>query len=470
MPLRIGFRGAVAAAAAALSLLTLGVAFAIVSVSVNRSQERQLDEALVSVADAEALDLSHNPDEGIVISDRPGPAANDVGPLPLFGALYAPDGRVLTATATFGGTPPAATLLVRSDRLPFDFTWNVQHLRGVLVALPAGRGRLLIAATRTDLDSDAAFLKRAMIFVFGVAVAWTVVVAFAIASRITRTHRTIVEIANRVSGGDLSARIGSAGRGGEMALLARNIDRMIDRLAVLLGNQQKFIAHAAHELRSPLTTLYGELSNAVRRPRDADEYRLAIEHALRSTRRLKDLAEDLLALARLGGKVPEGRERVHVTQAISDSVDQVSTEVTSRRLVVKVEGDEAWIDGRHNDLTRMFRNLFENAIRHSPEGGTISARVVPVGDVVIVHVSDEGPGIARDDAEAIFRPFIRRAADVSTASGSGLGLAIAREIARLHGGDLTVATQAAGRGATFEVKLPSAASSEPPTLRARDTH
>jgi two-component system heavy metal sensor histidine kinase CusS len=241
-----------------------------------------------------------------------------------------------------------------------------------------------------------------------------------------------------------------------MSALARNIDEMIDRLALLLGNQQQFIAHAAHELRSPLTTLYGELSNALRRPREADDYKRAIEYALRSTRRLKDLAEDLLALARLAGEVPGARERIALRQVIGDAIEQVRPELTARRLTVKTEGgDGVWIDGRGGDLTRMFRNLLENAALHSPEAGTVAIAIAIDQDdgVVTVRISDEGPGVAPQDVEAIFRPFIRGSGESRRrAGGSGLGLTIARDIARLHDGDVSIVASEE-RGASFEVRI-----------------
>jgi two-component system, OmpR family, sensor kinase len=455
MALRIGFRGSIAAVAAALSLITLGVAFAIVSFSVNRSQERQFDEALLDVAEAEAVDLSLHPREGIAISDRPGPAANDVGPLPLFGALFGPGGEILNATATFDGAPPAPTLLAHADRQPFDFEWRNSRLRGAIVSLSGRNARLLIAATRSDLDGDAAFLKRAMLLVFGVAVAWTVVLALGIATRITRTHRTIVATAQRVSAGDLAARVGEAGRSGEMAGLARNIDEMIERLALLLRGQQYFIAHAAHELRSPLATLYGELSNALRRTRDPDEYQGAIEHALRSTRRLNQLAEDLLSLARLGAKAPEATETVSITNVVADALEQAGADAAVRGIAIRVSGDPTPVRVRRSDLVRMFRNLIENAVRHSPDGGTIEVRSSRAGEDLMVEVSDDGTGVATEDRENIFSPFFRRVGKGNgSIAGTGLGLTIARDIARLHGGDLTLVETVGGRGATFVVRLP----------------
>jgi two-component system heavy metal sensor histidine kinase CusS len=452
---RIGFRGSIALLAAFLSLVTLGIAFTLVSVSVNGSQERQFDDALVGVADAEAADLSLHPEEEVAISDRPGPAANDVGPLPLFGALYDERARVLSRTPTFGDQAPGAELLSRPDRRAFDFTWHEQALRGVFVPLPARKARLLVAAPRSDLDGDAAFLRRALIAIFAVAVAWTAVLAFGIASRITRTHRTIVDTARRVSAGDLSARVGSRGTG-EMAALARDVDDMIERLGVLLSSQQQFIAHAAHELRSPLSTLYGELTQAVRRPRENGEYLAAIEQALRSTRKLRDLTEDLLTLARLGAKDPEPRDPLSLRAVLTEVIADLRPASEARHVLIRLSASpDLPVDGRRNDLLRLFRNLVENAIRHSPTGGAIDVRLHADEDDATVEVADHGAGVPEADRARIFAPFFRRPAKVEGSNaGTGLGLAIARDVARLHGGDVTLGPASAGTGATFVVRLP----------------
>lgn len=307
-----------------------------------------------------------------------------------------------------------------------------------------------------------------MMVIFGIALAWTVLLAFGIATRITRTHRTIVETARRVSAGDLSARVSSGSRTGEMAALARDINQMIDRLAVLLSSQQQFIARAAHELRSPLSTLYGELSHAVRRPRGADEYRAAVEQALRSTRKLKDLTEDLLALARVGARAIAPTQITALKEVAAEVQEELRDLIDERRITVRVFGEDLRVEGRPSDLARMLRNLVENAVRYSPPEGTIDVGFTVSEGTGVIQVVDEGPGVAAEDRSEIFAPFFRRGDQVGSQAGSGLGLTIAREIARLHGGDLLLGERVDQRGALFIVRLPLAATSAGGDERAAD--
>jgi two-component system OmpR family sensor kinase len=454
---RLGFRGRLVAAAAIVSLVTLGAAFGVVSILVNRSQQRQLDDALRGVAAEEAEELSRT-SGGLHVSDRPGPAANDVGPLPKFGVIYAPSGVVLSATENLRGHPPALAGLVSDDWRGFDLWVGDEHLRGMLVSIPNRPGfRVLMAASRGDLDGDAAFLTRAMLAVFAFAVAWTVALAVAIVGRLTRHHRIIARTAQRVAGGDLSARVGALGGRDDVAELGHNVDAMIDRLALLLTGQQQFIAHAAHELRSPLAALYGELSHALRRSRSAEEYRSAIEEALGSTRTLKSLAEDLLSLARLGAEQGADNENVELDSVLKYALAAVSPEQTAKDVRIEVTCPPVLITGRPGDLARMFRNLLENAIRHAPAGSGVQIRVLPGPANVDVEIRDSGAGVPDADRERVFDPFFRGSVvRAGNHPGAGLGLTIARDIARLHGGDIALAVTAGQSGARFVVRLPRA--------------
>jgi two-component system heavy metal sensor histidine kinase CusS len=321
----------------------------------------------------------------------------------------------------------------------------------------------LLAAPRFDLDADAAFLTRAMLLVWLVAVGWAMLVTTWIVRRLTRGHESIAEVARRVAKGDLSARIPDRASGPEMAQLAHDVNRMIERLSSLLTSQKEFIAHAAHELRSPLTALYGELSHALRRLRDAESYQHSIEEALDSTRRLKLLAEELLTLARLDATVDAARETVEPSRILQGAVRSVARCAEERGVAIVVEGETSArpIRGRAQDLERLFRNLLENAIRHSPPGGSIKVLLVDEPGGPFITVSDEGSGVKDADRDLIFEPFYRGSATrADDESGVGLGLAIARRIARAHGGDISLAApggalagSGAAPGAQFIVRL-----------------
>lgn len=445
-----------------LTLITLGGAFAVVFVAVNRSQERHLDAALLAEAYEEVRGKLAVGEGQIIISDRPGPAANDVGPLPKYGAIYSLDGRVLALTPTFREGPPPLAALTPRHGLPFDLWHRGKHLRGVVTPIAAQPSRiLLLAVPRIDLDGDAAFLGRAMVMVFLFAVVWSVLIATWVVRRLTRGHETIAAVARRVAAGDLSARVTSGSGNDEVAQLARDINHMIAQLSSLLSSQHEFIAHAAHELRSPLTTLYGELSHALRRPRDADYYRRTIEEALAGARCLKTLAEDLLALARLAAVPDEPTQPVDLKEALAAAVRHVAPAARDGRVLVRVRGADAITPGRSIDLERLFRNLIENAVQHSPEDAVVDVSIEKARDHVVVHFFNEGEPIPDQERERIFEPFRRGTRENAEGRpGTGLGLAIARQIARSHSGEVYL-QPAQLTGVEFRVELPLAAGVNP---------
>lgn len=453
-------QGRMVGAVMALTVLTLGGAFFAVSLTVNRDQERQLDVALLREAREEAREIAATGGDHLTISDRPGPAANDVGPLTKYGAIYGADGVVRAATPTWRHPPPSrATLPTDADR-PFNLHAEGEHLRGVLVAVPGHAGmRLLLGAPRADLDGDAAFLRRAMTMVFAVACAWTLAVASWFARRLTRDHRRITEVAHRVASGDLSVRVAQVSADPEVSQLGRDLDETINRLATVVDAQRRFIAHAAHELRSPLTALLGEITFTLRRERSADEYREALVEALGATERLRALMEDLLTLARLGSTAPGELGDVVLDEVVLGAVEDVALAARDREVTLTREGDGGTVHGHASDLRRLARNLLENAVRHSPRGAEVRVETRREGRDVVLVVDDVGEGVATEERARIFEPFFRGArARASADGGAGLGLAIAREIARQHGGDLTCEPGPHDRGARFVARLRADAS------------
>jgi two-component system heavy metal sensor histidine kinase CusS len=337
-----------------------------------------------------------------------------------------------------------------------------ENLRAVVTPIPSHPGALmLLAAPRADLDGDAVFLRRAMELVFIVAVAWTVVVATFMVRMLTRNQRRIAEVVRRVAGGDLTARVGALEASGDEARLIQNLDEMIERLSNLFSAQRVFIAHAAHELRSPLSALYGELALALRRSRNAEEYRAAIQEAFESTRQLKGLAEDLLAVARLGATPPPSIEPIDVSGALEEAQAIVKADGVAPDVRLEVSGRCGRALASHRDLVRLLRNLLENAVRHSPQGGSVHVSLGDDGHQVVIAVTDDGSGIAPEEQGKVFTPFYR-GTTVPTGNGaeSGLGLTIARGIARAYGGDVVLDSDGT-TGARFRVTLPGAEEGAP---------
>ncbi|MBB5776114.1 sensor histidine kinase [Nonomuraea jabiensis] len=227
---------------------------------------------------------------------------------------------------------------------------------------------------------------------------------------------------------DLHQRVPVPGSKDEIAALATTVNGTLDRLETAVDTHKRFVADAAHELRSPIATLRARLELA--------EPSELTREALADVERLQSLAADLLILAKLDAGEP--------LRAAELDLGQVAAEESVRarrrpevRLELDIEPDVV-MKGSRAHLDRLVTNLADNAVRHA--ASTVRVRVHAEEDRAVLEVQDDGPGIPPEQREAVFARFTRldeaRARD---AGGAGLGLPIARDIAHLHGGTLVYA-------------------------------
>ncbi|MEI9952683.1 MAG: HAMP domain-containing sensor histidine kinase [Pseudomonadota bacterium] len=447
------FRERLVLAASLTSLIGLGAGFSFVYERVNAEHEREIDRVLGIESREEADEVARN----ILVRelpDDPDLQATDIGPLHKYAVLYDGDGKVLARSALVGSSvPELATLNVRSAK-PFDRAIGATHVRAVLVPVPGRPGeQLLFGVSRHPLDSDAALLARVMTITFAGVVVWIVLMTWWLTARMTREHAAIAAVARRVAAGDLSARVGGGVPHEDIARLGRDVDSMIEQLSVLVASQQKFVSYAAHELRSPLTAAYGELSNALRKDRSAADYKEAIECALDATQHMKTLAEDLLVLARGNAPPVSGtRTTASLASVTRAAIGQLARTLETRAVRVELEGDARVDTWNERDLHRLVLNLLDNAVKHSPRGGVVRVSAATPGAVEL-SVQDQGPGVPAEDAPRIFEPFFRGSREASE-EGSGLGLAIVRAIARAHNGEISLEPSVEAEcGARFTVRF-----------------
>lgn len=430
-----------------LTAMTMGGAFAAVWARFVASRRDQLDRAILSVARFEANDTAAG---HLAFTDAPGPESNAHGPLPKYGVLYGRDKAWLTKTTNVAQPPPLPD--VEPDR-PFDLSHEGVRMRGVIVAVPNGSGaRILLTTTREELENDAELLGRAMLFAFLVGCGWAAAVAFGVATRLTRDHDTIADVARSVADGDVSARVTLRGSGTDLKRLGDDINAMIERLTGLLGAQDRFVTHAAHELRTPLAAMRLEIEHALRSSGDRATLEAAMRATLESLGRLASLADDLLALARARpdrGAIAGDASSVPLEDAIRGAVDLVAPLADARAVRIDAADSSVAVRAEARGLTRLLRNLVENAVRFAPEGSAVVVAQELDGSEVVVRISDDGPGVAAEEVERIFEPFARglRRRDPE---GTGLGLSIARELAESYGGSLTAVS---GPGGRFVLRL-----------------
>lgn len=243
------------------------------------------------------------------------------------------------------------------------------------------------------------------------------------------------------------------------------INDLMNRLGRTITAQQRFIADATHQLRTPITVLRTQTELALRAD-DADALRTYVSRLDAATVRLVRLANQLLNLSRAEAGLAGALQLESVDGAawIEEVVAGLVPAALAKRIDVSVAIDEALppILGDRQLLGEMLANLVDNAIRYTPAEGRIDVSAALVESVLVVAVTDNGPGIPAAERQRVLERFYRGAA-VST-EGSGLGLAIAQEIVVLHGGRLDLAPVRPGGGLRVTVVLPVSSLARPEHL------
>ncbi|MEU8661929.1 sensor histidine kinase [Actinoplanes philippinensis] len=342
-----------------------------------------------------------------------------------------------------------------------DFAWEVRDAAGTVVrASPglddrylrvterAGAYIVVVFGSLEDVDDATKALATplligvpgAMILVGGVT--W-VGVTGALAP-VERIRREVEEI----TGERLDRRVPEPVARDEIHRLAATMNRMLARLEDSRERQQRFVADASHELRSPLAGIRQAAEVARSHPGALPEGELA-EAVIEESGRMERLVEQLLLLTRTGGAGPRQLRDVDV----DDLALAEARRVRRARLTIDTSGVGAGrVRGDATALAQVVRNLADNAARHARD--TVVVTVAADRDGVELVVEDDGAGVPESERERVFERFVRldEARD-RDAGGSGLGLAIVKEIVAAHGGTVEVTASALG-GARFVVRLP----------------
>jgi len=296
-----------------------------------------------------------------------------------------------------------------------------------------------ILISPTDAETAVAPVDRWLRRGLPAAILFVAAVAWWAAGRALRpVERMRAELA-RITAADMSSRVPQPGSGDEIARLAVTMNATLDRLADAAERQRRFVADAAHELRSPLAGLRNTVEVALAHGDAADPTAL-----LATTERLQGLTDDLLLLARLERTTPATGTPVDVAAIAEELVGERRYRVPPDERFIVLAREPALVTGREEELARMLRNLLDNASRYARDHVVVTV-AQPEPGLVRVEVRDDGPGIPPADRERVFERFARvdEARDRGH-GGAGLGLAIARDIAVRHGGSLYSADTTAG--------------------------
>jgi heavy metal sensor kinase len=343
--------------------------------------------------------------------------------------------------------------------------------------LPLSGGALLIASRsasgsdgtqyQVEVGTSAAPAEATLVHVLALlAIGLPVAVCVAVAGGFVLVRRSLEPVqrmarkAEEITLHNLSERLPAGHSGDEIEELSVSLNHMISRLQDAIDGSKQFIADASHELRTPLTVMRGELEGLAQAPDLAHEMRETLGSVLEEVERLGEIVESLFALSRLdAGEAHAPWLQFDLAELAATTAEQMGLLAEDKRVSVDcVSMPGVIVEGDRARLKQVVVNLLDNAIKYTPSGGRVRLSVRREGGYAVLDVSDDGVGIPAEALPHVFKRFYR--VDDSRSrqqGGAGLGLAIVKSICAAHGADVEVAS-APGKGSTFRVRQPLAAS------------
>ena len=348
---------------------------------------------------------------------------------------------VCTSKATAGSA--ACTLRLSGD----DY---------LVIALPLGASGEFVLAAQPLRPVERVLLRQQIALGVGLAVLLVLgtLLGLWLTASALKPLDDMVETCNRIAEGDLSQRVNLPHRNDEIGRLAAAFDHMAGQVEATMEAQRRFIASAAHELRTPLAALQGTMDVMLRGALDdpPTAHRLT-QNMYREVTRLFRLCDQLLGLSQAQAAEAIHRRPVALVSFFREFMAQARFLAQERDFDLE-EGPPLTIQADPDALKRVLFNLVDNAVQHTSEGGKIAVGWREAGGGVEIFVTDDGEGIAPGDLPHIFEPFYRGDRSRSRRrGGAGLGLAMAKALVEAHGGKISASSEP-GNGATFTLWLP----------------
>ncbi len=319
-------------------------------------------------------------------------------------------------------------------------------------------GNVQVAASLQTVNQAVDRLLTIMMLSMSLAIVGSIIIGLVLANRALRPIDDIIKAADRITKtDDLTTRMDWSGPMDELGRLTSVFNRMMERLEHLFNVQRRFVADVSHELRTPLTAIRGNMDLIERYGVDDD----SIEAISAETGRMARMVDDLLLLARADyGGLKLELDPLDLDTVVTEAIREAQMIVRGRGQDLEVKlgrFEPVRVNGNADRLKQLLLNLVGNAVKFTPDGGSITLSLSEEGAFAVMRVADTGIGIAPEDLENIFDRFFQ--ADSARAnseqdSGTGLGLSICKWIAEAHSGHIRVESDV-GKGTTFSIYIPT---------------
>ena len=433
-----------------VSLINIGYDVRLADIATNQ-QDKQLAALAPSLADSVvAKGNSERDGVGLLMSPAVGEFLREKHDLAAF-ALLNSEGRVMLGEEWLGAYPPSSHVAEFSSEERDGVTYRIVSQR-----FDTAAGDLTVRIADGS-DPRQQWMHGLWYKVFWPNLLLAIVVAFAVNWAVRRALRPLLELKVAVEGRSLRdlSHLNPLGSPDEVRPLVESINRLFDLVNAQAESQRRFVADAAHQLRTPLAGLQSQVEAWAQALEGQSEITLTTDQVLKlrqATRRTSQLANQLLALSRadVGTTGAQPSQKVDLKATCETILEEQLAHAASKGIDLGLEAQPVRADGYEWLLRELLANLVDNAIRYTPAGGRVTVRcgrrgAYPLGPLQpFVEVEDDGPGIPPQDHDKVLQRFYRLPGSVG--DGNGLGLAIADEIARLHGDRLSMEQGAYGKG------------------------
>jgi two-component system OmpR family sensor kinase len=348
-----------------------------------------------------------------------------------------------------------------------DVAGRSERYRAVTAPLQSG-GVIVTARSLEQAEEVMRMLGKVLLVSFLTSIAIVITLVWLVGRWALRPLEDVIGTAQQIGAGTLDTRVEVSSSASDVGRLADAMNTMLGRLEDAFAAKERsearmrqFVGDASHELRTPLAAVigYAELyqEQMARTPEQVDR---VMGRIVAEGTRMQSLVEDLLLLARLDEGRPLARDAVDLAALVEDSVSAIRVIDPSRTFALSSAGGDIEVIGDGVALRQIVDNLLSNVVAHTPPGTHAHVTLAVDGDVAVLTVTDDGPGMSDEHRARAFDRFWRAELARSRPGGSGLGLAIVAELVRAHGGSIDL-DSAPGAGCTFTVRLPLAPSPAP---------
>ncbi|WP_052487566.1 sensor histidine kinase [Gordoniibacillus kamchatkensis] len=331
--------------------------------------------------------------------------------------------------------------------------------RMLIVGFPLRYGKVIEAAAFvytpvSNIQSLTGRIDRILVLVsLGITVPVGFILFF-VSRRFVRPFKDMRQAAASIAEGNFSERV-LYKENDELGDLASSFNGMAEKLERVETSRRQFISEISHELRTPLTTVRASLQGLADGILSEEEEREFTQIALKETRRMSQLIEDLLQLSAFEeSHVQLNKERTDLAALVRETVQQMRSRFDEKTMEVRTDvAGGAFADVDPDRIRQVLLNLLDNAVKHNPPGTKVCVTLADRADAWHIAVCDNGPGVPADVADKLFDRLYKADSSRHT-QGAGLGLTIAKYIVEAHGGTISVESEI-GEGTCFRVTLPS---------------